>query len=217
MLEMRWRIWLTQRYLGDWLGNRSTTASSSSTAAPTTPTSASPRTCASSPRARSTSRSACCSSVVTLVSFVGDPVEPLRRAAVHARRTDDDDPGYMVWVALVYAVVGSVLTHFVGRPPDRPELPAGALRGRLPLRAGAPARERRGRRALPRRGAPRSADLLDRIRADPRQLVAADALHEAAHRFTVGYDQVAIVFPFFVAAPRYFSGAIPLGGLMQIA
>jgi putative ATP-binding cassette transporter len=35
--------------------------------------------------------------------------------------------------------------------------------------------------------------------------------------FTISYDQLAIIFPFVVAAPRYFSGAIQLGGLMQIS
>jgi putative ATP-binding cassette transporter len=35
--------------------------------------------------------------------------------------------------------------------------------------------------------------------------------------FTVGYGQIAIVFPYFVAGHRYFSGAVPLGGLTQIA
>ena len=35
--------------------------------------------------------------------------------------------------------------------------------------------------------------------------------------FTAGYSQIAIVFPFVVAAPRFFSGAITLGGLTQIA
>src|SRR5262249_32959416 len=34
---------------------------------------------------------------------------------------------------------------------------------------------------------------------------------------TIGYEQVAVVFPYIVAAPRYFSGAIELGGLMQTA
>ena len=32
-----------------------------------------------------------------------------------------------------------------------------------------------------------------------------------------GYGQIAIIFPYVVAAPRYFSGAIQLGGLMQTA
>jgi putative ATP-binding cassette transporter len=35
--------------------------------------------------------------------------------------------------------------------------------------------------------------------------------------FTAGYGQVATVFPILVAAPRYFSGAISLGGLTQTA
>ena len=34
---------------------------------------------------------------------------------------------------------------------------------------------------------------------------------------TTGYAQLAIVFPFIVAAPRYFNKVIQLGGLMQIA
>jgi hypothetical protein len=33
----------------------------------------------------------------------------------------------------------------------------------------------------------------------------------------VGFGQAAVVFPFIVAAPRFFSGAIQLGELMQIA
>jgi putative ATP-binding cassette transporter len=35
--------------------------------------------------------------------------------------------------------------------------------------------------------------------------------------FTIGYNQIAVIFPFLVGAPRYFSGAIPLGGLIQIS
>src|SRR5262249_22668381 len=35
--------------------------------------------------------------------------------------------------------------------------------------------------------------------------------------FTYGYDQLATVFPYLVAAPRYFDKAIQLGGLMQIS
>ncbi|WP_431268905.1 hypothetical protein [Dankookia sp. P2] len=35
--------------------------------------------------------------------------------------------------------------------------------------------------------------------------------------FTAGYSQVATVFPFVVAAPAYFAGKIPLGGLTQTA
>ncbi len=36
-------------------------------------------------------------------------------------------------------------------------------------------------------------------------------------RSSSGYEQVAVIFPFVVAAPRYFSGQIQLGGLTQTA
>lgn len=35
--------------------------------------------------------------------------------------------------------------------------------------------------------------------------------------FTAAYSQAAVIFPFFVAGPRFFSGAIQLGALMQIS
>src|SRR5258705_3001631 len=35
--------------------------------------------------------------------------------------------------------------------------------------------------------------------------------------FTYGCGQAAVIFPFVVAAPRYFRGEIALGGLMQTA
>jgi putative ATP-binding cassette transporter len=43
MLQMRWRRWLTRRYLREWLADPPTTACSSSERRPTTPTSASRR------------------------------------------------------------------------------------------------------------------------------------------------------------------------------
>ena len=34
---------------------------------------------------------------------------------------------------------------------------------------------------------------------------------------TAGYTQVSVIFPFIVASPAYFAGAVQLGGLMQTA
>ena len=55
------------------------------------------------------------------------------------------------------------------------------------------------------------------LRRRGRQLVGIMAQQKRLTWFTAGYSQIAIIFPFVVAAPRYFSGAIPLGGLMQTA
>src|SRR5262249_56025631 len=54
----------------------------------------------------------------------------------------------------------------------------------------------------------------ERIRANWRELMRYT---KRLTFFTVGYNQAAIVFPILVASPRYFSGAITLGVLMQIA
>src|SRR5262249_60934568 len=56
------------------------------------------------------------SSVVTLVSFVGIlwPISGPLSFAFAGR--DITIPGYMVWAAIAYALLGSVLAHLIGRP-----------------------------------------------------------------------------------------------------
>ena len=62
-------------------------------------------------------------------------------------------PGYLVWAALIYAIVGTALTHWIGRPLVGAQFPAAALRSRLPLQSRARARELRADRAARRRDA----------------------------------------------------------------
>ena len=89
--------------------------------------------------------------VVTLVSFIGilwglSGGFDFRLAAAPTRSA-----GSMVWLALAYCVVGT-RHHALHRPAaDRHQLPAAALRGRLPPSPGAGARVQRGDRAGPRR------------------------------------------------------------------
>ena len=130
---------------------RSTTASSSSIAAPTTPTSGSRRTCGSSPPVRLTLGLGVMREIVTLASFAVILWDLSGSLPLRLGGTEVTIPGYLVWVALVYAIVGSALTYS-HRPLAHPaQLPAGAARSRFPLRARPPARERRGRRPVPRR------------------------------------------------------------------
>ena len=123
----------------------------------------------------------------------------------------------MVWVALAYAIVGTWLTHLVGRP-------LAALRFRqqrveadfryslvrvrenmegIALYAGEAEEKGHARRTA-------SARVIGNWWAIMQRTKMLNAL-------TAGYEQVAVIFPFIVAAPRYFSGAIPLGGLTQTA
>ncbi|HWS05577.1 MAG TPA: ABC transporter ATP-binding protein/permease, partial [Burkholderiaceae bacterium] len=125
-------------------------------------------------------------------------------------------PGFMVWMAVLYCVVGSVLTHYIGRPlislNFRQQRYEADFRHHM-----ARVREYSESIALDK------GEAVERTQLDLRfGHVLANYLHllKAQKRltwFTTGFGQAAVVFPFIVAAPRFFSGAIQLGELMQIA
>ncbi|VVP74370.1 ABC transporter ATP-binding protein/permease [Pseudomonas fluorescens] len=124
-------------------------------------------------------------------------------------------PGYMFWCALIYAAVGSWLTHLIGRrliglnnqqQRFEADLRFSMVRVRenaesIALYNGEPNENRR----LSSRFGLVWHNFWDIMRVSKRLTF-----------FTSGYGQIAIIFPFIVAAPRYLSGKIELGELMQI-
>jgi putative ATP-binding cassette transporter len=122
--------------------------------------------------------------------------------------------GYMVWFALAYAVTGSALTWAFGRPMVR-------------LNANCSAREADFRFSLVRVRENSEGIALSRGEPDELRLLhrGFETLAETVWRLmkfqrrltwlSSGYTLGALVIPALVAAPRYFSGAISLGGLMQ--
>src|SRR5262249_45837404 len=120
------------------------------------------------------------------------------------------------WVALLYAGAGSYLTHRVGRPliglsfqQQRREADFRFALARL--------RENAEGVALYRGEATERTGLLGLVEGIRVNWWALMNVTKRLTFFTVGYDQVASVFPLLVAAPRYFSGAISLGVLTQMA
>jgi putative ATP-binding cassette transporter len=113
-------------------------------------------------------------------------------------------------------VVASVLTHYIARPliglnfqQERFEADFRFSLVRL--------RENAEGVALYHGEAPERSNLLTRfekIRANWWELMRYT---KRLTGFSTGYGQIALIFPFLVGAPRFFSGAIALGGLMQIA
>ena len=122
----------------------------------------------------------------------------------------------MVWVALIYAVVGTWLTHLVGRPLAllnfrRQRVEADFRYALVRFR------ENMENIALYRGEAEEAVTMRERfanVIANWRQIMSRTKL---LNSLTSGYDQVAVIFPYAVAAPRYFSGSMQLGGLMQTA
>lgn len=125
-------------------------------------------------------------------------------------------PGHLVWIAILYSVLGTVVASALGRPlvkaVDRRQTDEANFRfGLVHARENAMAiallsgevGERRHFRTLFR----------DVVLAWDRQTSALAHIFY----FTSSWSVLSQVFPYMVAAPRYIAGAISLGVLMQTA
>jgi putative ATP-binding cassette transporter len=215
-LLIRWRRWLTVRYLDEWLADRAYYRISLTTDRAAVGTDNPDQRIAEDIRDfidnTLTFGISMLANVVTLFSFLGILWSLSGTFTVFGI----DIPGYMVWVALVYAIVGTWLTHLVGRP-------LAALRFRQQRveadfrYALVRVRENMEGIALYSGEAQEKHALGDRFHGVITNWWAIMQRTKLLNALTAGYDQVAVVFPFIVAAPRFFSGQIPLGGLTQTA
>lgn len=214
-LQIRWRRWLTRHYLNDWLADRNyyrislTAADQTGTDNPDQRISDDLNSFASSTLSLGLDF---ISNVVTLGSFLG--ILWTLSGSLHI--LGFNIPGYMVWVALIYAILGTWATHLVGRPlvwlNFRQQRVEADFRFSLArMRENVEGVALYGGEAEERQG------FLHRF------FFVVENWYRIMYRtlllnaLTVGYSQIAVVFPIVVAAPRYFSGQIPLGGLTRTA
>jgi putative ATP-binding cassette transporter len=215
MLQMRWRIWLTRQFLDQWFSQHVYYRLELGRGGADNPD----QRIAEDLRMFAFNTLSLffgfLGSVVTLVSFIGILWVISGPLALSIFGFDLEIQGYMVWVAIGYAVIGSFLTHFVGRPLIRlnfqqQRVEADLRFGLVRLRENSEGVALYGGESTERR------DLdsrVDRIRANWWQLMRYT---KNLTFLTTGYDQLADIFPILVAAPRYFTGAISLGVLTQI-
>lgn len=124
--------------------------------------------------------------------------------------------GYMVWVALAYAVVGTLLVHMVGKrliplQYDQQRYEADFRYNLVRFR------ENMEGVALYRGEQGELAGFRTRFGKVMTNWWAIMKRIKLLNTFRYGYNQVAIVFPYLVTAPRYFAGKFTLGDLTQTA
>jgi putative ATP-binding cassette transporter len=154
--------------------------------------------------------------VVTLISFVailwglsGMLTIPLRGSSITL-------PGYLIWAALLYALAGTWLTNWIGRPLVR--LNFDQQRYEADFRFSLVRfRENTEGVALYRGEAGELRTFGERFASVVRNWWDIMRQQKRLTWFTAGYGQAAVIFPYLVVAPRYFRGQILLGGLMQTA
>jgi vitamin B12/bleomycin/antimicrobial peptide transport system ATP-binding/permease protein len=216
MLQMRWRVWLTRLYLDDWLADRTYYRLELTRTATDNPDQRISEDLNSFTSGTLTFTLGILSEGVTLLSFIYILWTLSGPLSLHLAGISLTIPGYMLWAALFYAVLGSVLTHYVGRRL----IPLNFQKERLEADfrfSMVRVRENAEGIALYRGEASESESLrtrFERIRANWWEIIR---YMKRLNTFTVGYSQLASVFPFIVALPRFLSGAISLGQLMQIA
>lgn len=216
MLQIRWRRWLTHNFVRDWMTNQSYYRLQLTEAATDNPDQRISEDVRLFVLQTLTISLDLLSNVVTLVSFLGILWGLSGTLTIPLGGMTVEIPGYMVWVALVYSGVGTWLTHKIGWPLARINFQQQRFEADF-------------RFSLVRLRENAEGVALYNGEADEMQTLRARfasifgnwwELMRYTKRltwFTAGFGQIANVFPFVVAAPRYFTGAIELGGLMQTA
>jgi putative ATP-binding cassette transporter len=215
-LQIRWRRWLTTRYLGRWLGGGTHYRMRLKGDSADNPDQRIADDIKQFVDSTLDIGIALLGSVVTLVSFIVILWTLSSATPLMIGSRTYNVPGYLVWAALFYAVLGTWVTHLVGRPLvklnfDQQRYEADFRFSLVRLRenaeevtllAGEAAEEER---------------LQDRFSRVVRNWYGIMQRTKRLTFLTAGYSQVAIIFPFLVVSPVYFFGALTLGGLMQIA
>jgi putative ATP-binding cassette transporter len=214
MLEIRWRRWLTERYLLAWLADRAyyrMQLIARETDNPDQRIAEDIQLLVSHTLALFIGG---LRAFVTLTTFVAILWSLSGQLTVPIGDHTLVLPGYMVWVSILYALGGTWLTDWIGRPLVR-------------LNFDKQRYEADFRFSLVRFR--ENSEGVALYRGEPDEFRGFRALFESVVQnwwgimrrqkrltsFTSGYSQGAWIVPSIVAAPRYFRGELGLGGLMQ--
>ncbi len=228
LLEVRWRAWMTRHYLERWLSNHAfyqlELARFAETGLPgqggtATPDNPDQRIQEDLNQFTTYSISltmGLLNAVVTLVSFVGILWSLSGAFGFTLAGQSFVIPGFMVWMAVLYCLAGSILTHYIGRPQIplnfQQQLVEANFRHHM-VRV----REYSEAIALDKGETVERAHLELRFSAVLANYLKLLKAQKNLIWFNSFFGQSAVVFPFIVAAPRFFSGAIKLGELIQIS
>jgi putative ATP-binding cassette transporter len=212
MLQIEWRTWLTERFLADWMKGQAYYRMQLLDRGTDNPDQRIADDLRIFVDLTLSLALGLMSAVVTLVTFIAilwTLSGPLEVFGVVI-------PGYMVWVALVYATVGTWLTHLIGRAligldfnQQRYEADFRFSLVRL--------RENSEGVALYRGEGEELGRFHERFGNVIRNWWALMLKQKQIGWFTSFYAQLAIIFPYVVVSPRFFAGTMQLGGIFQTA
>jgi putative ATP-binding cassette transporter len=215
MLGFRWRQWLTHRYLEQWLGDKAFYRIERDRLAdnPDQRISDDLQSFATTTLALSLDL---LSTLVTLVTFITILWTLAGALSFSLFGTPLNIPGYMVWAAALYAVLGSLVIQRFGHPLvsinyQAQKVEANFRFGLIRIRENA---EQIAFYDGVSTETNNAKTIFQTIRQNYWQIMKYTKRLTFVLSF---YGQIALIFPIMVAAPRYFAGAFSFGVLMQIS
>ena len=212
MLQIEWRAWLTDRFLGDWMKDQAHYRMQLLDRGTDNPDQRIAEDLRFFVEYTSDLLLGLLEAVVLLVSFViilwalSGPIEVFGVTI----------EGYLVWVALVYAIAGTFLTHFIGRRLIRLDFQQQRVEADFRFSL-VRLRENSEGVALYRGEAEELGGLRQRFSAVIGNFWQIMFKRKQLGWFTSFYYQLAIIFPYIVVSPRFFANQIPLGAIFQTA
>ncbi|MGB6068794.1 MAG: ABC transporter ATP-binding protein/permease [Desulfomonilaceae bacterium] len=217
MLQIRWRRWLTDKYLSSWLSRQAYYRMQFLKNATDNPDQRISEDISSFIDLTLTLSVELLSSVATLISFVailwqlsGTLSLPLGSFGTLSI------PGYMVWAAIGYSAIGTWLTMRIGNPLVKLNFDQQRFEADFRFSM-ARLRENSESVALYRGEKKEAASFLSRFTSVVDNYWEIMKRRKKVNWLTSGYNQLAVIFPILMAAPRFFSKQMGLGGLMQTA
>jgi vitamin B12/bleomycin/antimicrobial peptide transport system ATP-binding/permease protein len=215
-LQIRWRRWLTGHYLGEWLHDANHYRMQLQGDAADNPD----QRIADDIKLFVDQTVTICvgflSAVVTLISFVVILWGLSAESPLTIFGSELHIPGYLVWGALVYAVFGTALTHWIGSPLVLLDYQQQRFEADFRFNL-VRVRENSEQIALLQGESAEQERLSDRFGSVVQNWYGIMSRTKRLTAFTSSYAQAAVVFPYVLVAPAYFAEKIQLGGMMQTA
>jgi vitamin B12/bleomycin/antimicrobial peptide transport system ATP-binding/permease protein len=213
-LQIRWRRWMTQTYLRQWLNTANHYRMQLIGDAADNPDQRIAEDLKMFVQQTLSIGIGILNSVVTLCSFIFILWNLSEEAPLHLWGITI--PGYLVWAALIYATFGTVLTHRIGWPliPLNFQQQRYEADFRFNL---VRTRENSEQVAALHGEAAERERHLDRFGQVVGNWIGIMRRQKRLQFFTQSYGQASVIFPYLMVSPVYFSRTMQLGGMMQTA
>lgn len=215
-LQIRWRKWMTTRFLGEWLHNANYYRMELQGEAADNPDQRLSDDVKQFVIQTLSISIGLLGSIVSLASFVIILWGLSEAAPLTLFGHEIPIPGYLVWGALIYAIFGTALTQWIGRPLVNLNFEQQRYEADFRFNL-VRVRENTEQIALLKGESAERTQLLQRFGSVISNWYGIMSRTKRLNAFTSSYAQAAVVFPFILMSPAFFANKILLGALIQTA